>query len=479
MVIALKNALTVKEIAEICGGSFRGDGDMAIGSLATDSRESTGSLFCAISGESIDGHRFCESACASGALAVMVDLQNETAKEWYDKDKNVTVIFVKNTSYAIGSLAKYFFDKLGVSTVGVTGSVGKTTTKELCAAVLSARYSVLKTKGNQNNELGLPYTMFDCKDEKIAVLEMGMNHKGEISYLSKLANPYCALITNIGTSHIENLGSREGIAEAKLEITDGMKDGGYLIINGNEPLLSERVLRYKNLHVIDVSDKNENAEVYVYNISEDASAMETCFDVRVGNMIIDDCRVFALGRHIALDSAFAVALGVIFGLMPEEIKAGLESFSNTGMRQKITECDGCYIIEDCYNASYEAMAASLCVLSKIAKQKGGRAIAVLGEMRELGEYSQKLHENVGAAASKNADLLFAFGDMAKYIASGAESGGMDKDKIVFEPDLENGEKLADMINKIKKPNDVILFKASRAVKLERVMNIVKGGCIND
>lgn len=473
MLIKLRENMDQNTLLDVCGCTAHIANTKEISYIATDSRKvCEGSLFAAIKGENTDGHLYLDSAVKNGACAVMVEADNPNSAGFIARaaELGCSVFEVENTTVSFGRIAKRWLSELNIPVAAVTGSVGKTTTKQLLASVLMQKYTLKKTEGNHNNELGLPYTVLSLeRTDEMAVLEMGMSGSGEISYLSRLANPALAVITNVGTSHIENLGSREGIAKAKLEITDGMSAGSLLILNGDEPLLTNTNKDLSQLEVRYVSAKDPSSDVFLYNVRSYAEGY-TLFDLKIGGEELCDLRINAIGEHIAFDASLAAAAGLYLGLDEQMIRRGLEEFENTGMRQKITHRAGCTVIEDCYNASCEAMVASLGVLREIAEQNSARAIAVLGEMRELGDYSDELHCKVGAeVASQKISKLFVFGKKALPIAQGALSSGFCENDVVIIDDVSDKTGLASAIKAELKTGDVILFKASRAIALEEVI----------
>lgn len=461
MIVQLSKAWTTESVANAVGGKLYGAPDALLTALTTDSREVTaGAIFVAIRGENSDGHLYIEKAASMGAACVICD-------RLPDKLPICPLIHTEDSVKAMGLFAKAYKQQIDPLTVAITGSIGKTTTKEFVAAVLSQHYTTLKTPGNFNNHLGMPLTMLSLNETHNAVvLEMGMSAKGEIEYLSKLGNPKIAVITAIGTSHIEHLGSREGIRDAKMEITLGMEQGGALILDGDEPLLANVPGAYY------VSLKNPNADFYISNIeqSENGSA----FDLKVGREVYESLLIPVIGSHNVKDAAYAFAVGSLAGMGEYEIRRGLRDFRQTGMRQNLYQQNGMWIIEDCYNAAPESMQASLKVLTSVADTKAGRKIAVLGEMRELGNYSEEGHYIVGkAVADEHCDLLFTFGKDAKIIAQGALDSGMPSDSIISVESLDAPEEVAAAIRSRTKAGDVLLFKASRAVKLERIIALLK------
>lgn len=461
MTVTLQKAQTAEMIAKVSGGVLYGDGSRTVRALTTDSREVTpGAVFVAIRGETADGHAYIDKAVHLGAACVLCDRLPERLPD-------CPLICTDDSVKALGRFAAAYKRQIAPLTVAVTGSIGKTTTKEFIAAVLSERYQTLKTPGNFNNHIGLPLTMLSLSEEDRAmVVEMGMSAKGEIEYLSSLANPKIAVITNIGTSHIEHLGSREGIRDAKMEIVSGMEPGSALILNGDEPLLAGVPGAYY------VSLTNPAAQFYVSGIEQTAHG--SAFDLTVGDELYESIVIPAIGEHNVLDAAYACAVGRLIGMGEYEIRRGLKNFRQTGMRQNLYPVDNFWVLEDCYNAAPESMQAALKVLSQVAAEKGGRKIAVLGEMRELGSYSETGHRAVGkAAAAIGADLLITFGKEASSIAKGALDSGLDADAILRFDNLAAPEAVAAVLKTVVNPGDVILFKASRAVALERIIAMIK------
>ena len=449
--IELNNeSLTIGELTAIVGGSYTGENNnKIIRYISTDTRDiGIDSLFIAIKGERFDGHDFIGTAVENGAACVLCEKMD---------NENIDAVTVTDTLSAFASIAKWHKNKTNpfTVTIAVTGSVGKTTTKEFIYAVLSEKYIALKTEGNFNNEIGLPKTLLMLKPEhNAAVLELGMSEKGEIERLSKCVEPDIALITNIGVSHIENLGSRENIRDAKMEITRGLKSGGKLILNGDEPLLAGiGGAVYVSMH--DVSEIRERDTYTLFNIGEAVDLM-----------------IPVIGKHNILDAAFAYKVGKILGMSDDEIRQGLAKFHNTGMRQNIYNLNGYKVIEDCYNAAPESMEAAISVLNSF--KTDGKKIAILGEMRELGHMSTELHTRVGKAVSEaNVDILITFGAAAIEIANGAVHNGFKGEAHTF-IDLTDVKPIGEMIKNMLSEGDIILFKASRAIQLERIINYLKG-----
>ena len=299
---------------------------------------------------------------------------------------------------------------------------------------------------------------------KAVVTEMGMSALGEISQLTNIAHPDAAVITNIGTAHLEALGSRENIAKAKLEIIEGLKPDGVLVYNGDEPLLWEK--REKFPRNLSFGIKNEQVDIFGKNIR--IFEKKTVFDMRYNNEEINDIEIPTIGQHNVYNAMAAFAVGRTAGLSEDEIRRGLMNYRPSGMRQKIYDNNGFTIIEDCYNASPESMKASLAVLAELGKER--RTVAVLGEMRELGTTSDELHKSVGRyAAELKIDRLYTYGDSALEIAVGALEEGLDESAIVGYNKITEPEGLAELLKNELKSGDIVLFKASRAVALEKVI----------
>lgn len=467
--ITLENGgFALDEIAEITGGSIINNCNGTVTSISTDSRECTdGTLFVAIKGEHFDGHNFIAETMRAGAVCAICERLPNDANELPGD-----LVLVQDSIKALGALAHEYAKRISPAVTAVTGSVGKTTTKEFIYSVLCERYTAHKTEGNFNNELGLPLSMLSMKKgTSAAVFELGMSFKGEISYLSKLACPKIAAVTNIGNSHIENLGSRENICRAKLEIVDGLASDGYLLLNADEPLLFAQKDAFEQ-KVILLSMQNPQADYRALNVRtyDDYSI----YDLVLPNRVVTNIQIPTIGVHNVFDSVYAFVIGLLMGMSDDEIKRGLMKFKNTGMRQNVYEYGGITIIEDCYNAGPESMKASLDVLSRLSAKNGARSIAVLGEMRELGEYSKQLHMEIGrTVASKNIGRLFAFGHDAENIALGAINHGYSHDCVGINGDIESPEALASALRSVLKAGDIVLFKASRAVRLERVIELLK------
>ena len=418
--------------------------------VSTDTRKITpGCLFIALRGEKFDGHTFVGKAIENGASCVMVE------EDCGLGDKQITV---KNTRSALLSLAGYYRSLFDIPVVGITGSVGKTTTKEMTHCVMSAKYDTLKNEGNLNNEIGVPLTLFNLeKHHQAAVIEMGMSNFGEISRMTAAVKPDAAIITNIGVSHIENLGSREGILKAKLEILEGMKPGAPVIVNGDDDMLSKADFGGHKVIRFGMNDFN-CAFKALDTTSTDVETAFTC-SFAGGSVKV---RLPFTGRHNIINALSAVAAGTVFGIEPGEALEALKNYRTTGLRQKIVRKYGMTFIEDCYNASPDSQAAAMSVLGSM---NSGRKIAVTGDMLELGDYSDKAHALVGKYAADNKiDILFTYGEKSLVTAESAKKNGV-KSVYSFSDKFE----LADAIAAELREGDAVLYKASRGMKLEEVI----------
>ena len=464
----MKN-LTVKDILYVTKGKLiSGSEDYECENFSKDTRIiNNGDIYLGIKGEKFDGSIFWKEALDKGAEGVIVE-NIEITEDEKNTYKNKIIIVVKNVLEALYKIAEAKRDLYNIPVIAVTGSVGKTSTKDIIANVVSQKYKTLKTIGNNNNNIGLPFTILRLKDEEAAVLEMGMNHFGEISLLSKIAKPDICVITNIGTSHIGNLGSRENILKAKLEILEGAKNPTVIINNDND-LLHNWYLKNNQKYNIKTFGINNKCDYTAENIELFSSQSSYICKLNGKNVNI---RVPVGGEHFILNSLCATAVGSVLGIESEKIKNGIESFELTNKRMDITELDnGVKIINDAYNASYESMKASLKVLSEY---KQNRKIAVLGDMFELGEFSAELHKKVGEEVLKNnIDILICSGKYSKFIINKAKEK-MNPNNIYY---IEDKEKIKDLLQKISKMGDIILFKASNGMKYyelaERMISLWK------
>lgn len=460
--------MKIKEIMEATKGKLiKGNLEVECGDFCKDTRIiKQGDTYIGIKGENFDGNTLWKQAFEKGATTVIIqdiDFSDENLEGL--KDKNI--IEVNDTIKAISDIATYKRDSYGKDfpVIGVTGSVGKTSTKDIIANVVSQKYRTLKTQGNNNNNIGLPFTIFKLQDHQAAVIEMGMNHSGEINNLTKIAKPTISVITNIGTSHIGNLGSRENILKAKLEILEGM-DRKILVINNDNDLLNKYYLENKDMEIYTYGIENES-DVMAENINLNENNSEFICNLKGEKFKV---KVPVGGIHFIYNALCAAAVGKLLSLSTEQIKQGIETFELTKKRMDITELEnGVTIINDSYNASFESMQASLKYLRGL---KNDRKIAVLGDMFELGEYSKELHEKVGKEVVKNnIDILICSGENAKYIVEAAKDSGMNEKYIFY---FEDKEKMGIFIRENWKKGDAILFKASNGMKFfEIVESLIK------
>ncbi len=464
------NRISFGTLARLCGGEIRQGtlGDVSARYICSDSREvDEQTVFVALPGKNTDGHCFVDQAIERGCRCIICEHSNEEMEK-----AGVTAIVVNDTELALAKLANAYQDQyLHSKNIAVTGSVGKTTTKELIASVLSRAASTFKTPGNHNSLVGMPLSMVETPtDTAYSVLEMGMSSFGEIERLSIAARPQIAVITNIGSSHMEMLGSKENICRAKLEVLCGLRDNGFLILNGDEPLLEN--IGGKSYHTLYVSIKCEKADFFAKNIRVESD--RTYFDVVYSDGVVEDLCIRLVGRHNVYAALYAFAIATLQGLDENTIKEGLFSFVSDGMRQHIYTMGKITVIEDCYNASPESMIASIDVLDEYTRRMGKRSIAVLGDMLELGDESPTLHRMVGThLEEKKIDLLFTLGTDGRQIAIGAQQKGMSKEKIHCTPNVADIADIGDALLSQLQEGDVVLFKASRAVGAERIIAYLK------
>ena len=440
-------SLKLSEIAKATNGCY--NKEVQITSVVIDTRKvKKGSLFICIIGQRFDAHQFIDEAFKRGAAAVMIS-----------KDIELDRPFVKvcDTGVAMLALAGYYRSLFNIPVVALTGSVGKTTTKEFINLVLSSQFNTVKTQGNLNNEIGLPQTIFNF-DEKTeaAVIEMGMNHFGEIHRLSLATKPTLAVITNVGVSHIENLGSRDGILKAKLEILDGLQKGAPLLLNADNDKLS--TVKSDDYKIYRFAFEND-ADFRAVNVKE--TNVSTMFTVQYFGKE-QEITIPTIGIHNVYNALAAFAVGVLLNIDAEKSALALSKYEPEGMRQKVVNANGVTVIEDCYNASPDSMRAAIATLSSMNANK---KIAVLSDMLELGDYSQRAHFSVGKAfEGTGIDAVFCVGNDAKYIVDGAKEAGVKNAALA-----KDKAELADIIFNFTNKGDAILFKASRGMKLEDVI----------
>lgn len=462
------NKIFVKDVINLCKGKIIfGKEDETIEDIVRDTREvKKGDTYIGFKGEKNDGNLMYEQALKNGAKICL--LQKSSIENSIDIEKikkeynNSTIILVEDTTKTLQQIAILKRNMYNIPVVGITGSVGKTSTKDIIASVMSKKFNVLKTLGNYNNQIGLPLTILRLKDENAMVIEMGMNQLREISNLTKIAKPTVAVITNVGTAHIGNLGSRENILKAKLEILEGLEENGILVINNDNDMLNKwnRENKNKSFKVITFGMENKSDIMpYDVQLSENGSTYKIDIEGKTYNVNIS-----VGGNHFVLNSLCAIAIGRIFNIKMEDILDGIANFELTKRRMQVEKNkQGITIINDCYNANYDSMKAGIEYLAKInAKNK----IAVLGDMLELGNFAKELHERVGEEVAKNnIDILITVGDLSKYIASEAERMGLS-DKNIF--CYKTNEEAIKKIKEISKEGDAILLKASNGLNFQEI-----------
>lgn len=415
-------------------------------------------VYIGIKGENFDGNKFYDKAFDNGASVCILDNIEDIDINKY-KDK--TIIKVEDSIIALGKIAAYKRNLYDIPVIAVTGSVGKTSTKDMIASVLETKYNVLKTKGNLNNNIGMPLTILELKDHDCMVVEMGMNHLNEISYLTKIAKPTIAVITNIGTAHIGNLGSRENILKAKLEILEGLDKDGVLFINNDNDLLHKEYNNLKNEYKVKTIGIDNISDYMAYNIKEDITG--SMFTIKDDN-IEENIQVNVATRPFIYNSLMGYAIGKELNIEKDLIKKGISNLKLTDHRlEKKVNQNGVTIIDDTYNASYDSMKSSIELLGK----SNNRKIAILGDMLELGEYSEEIHRKVGEDVVNNKiDILITVGEFSKYIKDEAIKNGFNKENIYS---FEKQEDTYNLLKTILKNEDLVLIKGSHGINLENVV----------
>lgn len=445
--------LTLNEIAEVIGGTFNKDAEFC--EVCIDSRLcKPGCIYVAIKGENFDGHDFTASAFANGASAAIVH---------HKVDADGPMLMVEDTHKALMQLAHWYRNTYDIPVVGLTGSVGKTTTKEMTWFVLNEKYNALKTEGNQDGMICLFETILRMdEDTQAAVIEMGMSDRGEISELSHIAEPTIAIISNIGVSHMENLGSRENILKAKLEILDGLRENCPILLNGDDPYLAGAVIENHPVIYYGIDDKTCDFRAKNIEQSDEKTEFDIVYDGKIQHTVIP-----TIGRHNVYNALAAYGTGMQLGVTPEEAVRGLAKYTPSGMRQRMKTVNGIKFVEDCYNASPDSQRAALKMLSEM---KAERKIAVLGDMLELGAISEESHRNAGLLAAKaKVDILMTYGERSLASAEKARECGVP---AVY--GFTDKKALADKLFETLESGDAVLFKASRGMALEDVINDLYG-----
>ena len=440
--------------------------NLEISKIVIDTRKvQDKSCYIGIKGENLDGNKLYMDAFNKGANIVILDNYQISDNDMnYLLANNKMIIVVDDSIIFLGEIAKYKRSLFKNPVVAITGSAGKTSTKDMVYSVLKEKMNAHKTIGNQNNHIGLPLTILDLKPEnEVLVLEMGMNHLKEISYLTNIAKPNVAIITNVGTAHIGNLGSRENILKAKLEILEGLDKNGTIIINNDNDLLHEWYLKNKNLYnILTVGIKNDSDFVAKNIVLEDNKGMFTCnnlsYEVPVG------------GEHFIYNALVAIATATIFDVKYDLVKKGIKDFELSSNRMSIIKKEkNITIIDDSYNANFDSMNYAVKYLGSLS----GRNIAVLGTMKELGKYSKDLHKKIGLTVqNEDIDILITVGSDANYINESAIENGFNKENSYH---LNNNQEVVKLLNNIvnENDNDNILIKASNSLKFKEIVDAIK------
>lgn len=457
--------IKVNDIIKICNAELIfGNKDEICENFSKDTREiQEGDVYIGIKGENFDGNNFFEKALENGAKVCIlenIDIPENIKTKYTDR----TIIKVPNTIKALQEIASYKRSLYNIPVVAVTGSVGKTSTKDILASVVAKKYKVLKTQGNLNNQIGLPLTILKLKDHTAMVVEMGMSKLGEISTLTNIAKPTVCVITNVGTAHIGELGSRENILKAKLEILEGMQKNGSLVINNDNDMLNAWNKTNNNYKVItfgienksDIMAENINLQEYSSEFIANDNNKKLKVEVPVG------------GKHFVYNGLCAIAVGKLLSIEDSEILEGIKEFELTKNRMDVKKNkNDVTIINDCYNANYDSMKAAI---EYLAKLNAKRKIAMLGDMLELGEYSVSLHQKIGEEIVKNKiDILIIVGEESKNIVKKALELGYKKENTY---NFENTEEAIQKLQEILNPQDAVLIKASNGMNFSKIVEAI-------
>lgn len=449
--------LTAEQIAKACGGILLcGDPQTEITSFSTDSREiQPGCLFVPIKGERTDAHIYIEATLAAGAAGTFTQYRNAPAADSHPW------IYVENTGEALQKVAAWYRSLFSIPVVGITGSVGKTTTKEMVALALSAQYNTMRTQGNQNSQIGLPLTIFQLSPEhEAAVVEMGMSEFGEMGRLAAIARPTMAVMTNIGLSHIGQLKTQENILREKLHITDGFTSKNRLILNGDDPFLAS--VQGKTPFPVISYGFGDSCEYRAEEIETNDKGTSFVM-VHHGRRL--PVFVPAFGIHMVYNALAAIAVAEQNGIPAEKAAEALQQYRPLAMRQQRYEANGVTVIDDTYNASPDSMMGSVDVLASM--KVSGRRIAILADMLELGDVSAEAHRSVGRrCAQRKLDILYVIGQESKEIAAGAKELAPDMDCREF---MDNASALADL-KKTVSSGDAVLVKGSRGMHTDEIVH---------
>jgi len=455
--------IKVKDIIEILNAEYSHNSDLnkLVCGICIDSRKvSEGSLFIPIKGLTTNGHKYIKDAINKGVVATLWN-KNEP-----NPPTDIAVIFVDDTVNGLQKLAASYRDKLKTKIVGITGSNGKTSTKDITAGILSQKYKTQKTLGNYNTEIGVPYTLLSLDEDcEVAVIEMGMEKKGEIDFLTNLVKPNIGIITSVGLVHIDNFDSIENIASAKLEIVNGIQNDGLFIYFGDDELIRNTVdnTEIQSSIRIKTFGQNINNSLYLKDFKEDTNGIT----FKINDIDCDELHIEILGKHQALNALAAILASKELGMTYSEIKEGLLKIEKTGLRNEVLKIKECTILNDCYKSNPVSIMAALEILELFQSEK---KIAVLGDMLGYREMSDDIHYNVGKSLSKyNLDELVTIGPDAKFIACGARENTQIKSIVEF----DTKEEATEYISKYLNENASILIKGSRFLQLEFIANKLK------
>ena len=450
--------LTIKELILASEGQLvsKCNEETIVSNIVIDSRKAgKDSAFVAIVGENLDGHNSINLAINQGCKTIIKNKNNNVDIE----NKEVNVIEVSDTEIALGDIAKFYKNKFKIPFIAVTGSVGKTTTRDMVYSTISAKYNSLKNVGNLNNQFGVPLTLFNLnKEHECAVIEMGMSGFNEIEYLANIVNPQIGIISNIGYSHVEHLGSRDGIFKAKMEIATNFDENSLLIVNGDDDCL--KTLKTKDLvYKLRTFGFDKDNDIYCESYEMDEESINF---VAVINGKKEEFFIPTVGKHNIYNAMAAILVGLNLNMTIEEIKDGLKNFQCTKNRLDIIKKDKLTIIDSVYNASIDSMSAALNILGRYEN----RRVAILGDMFEMGEFAEFGHRQVGKAALGNIDIMIAIGKDSEFIVKELKENNMNENNLYH---FETKEEAIESLDNIIKDDDVILVKASRGMNLEKVV----------
>jgi len=456
------NNIYVKDLLKICKAELIcGNSDLLLDNFSKDTRTlKENDIYVGIIGENINGNNYYEEAFDKGAKCCILDKNTNININKY-KDK--TIIKVDNTIECLQLLAKYKRSLYDIPVIAITGSVGKTSTKDIVYEVVNKKYKTLKTEGNLNNHIGLPLTILNLKDHEALVVEMGMNHKKELSVLTNIAKPTIAIITNVGTAHIGNLGSRKNILKAKLEILEGLQKKGTVVINNDNDLLHEYFNKNKTNYNIITTGINNKSTYMATNIEEEPFSSK--FKINNTNIEIN-----VGGIPFVYNSLIAFAIGKLLNIEELKIKDAIANFKLSHSRlEKIVNKKGVTIIDDTYNANIDSMISALNILGKV---KNKRKIALLADMLELGDYSEAFHRQVGKSIVDNKiDILITVGSLSKqFIVEEAKKNNFNKDNIYS---FKSYEETYELLDKLLTKEDIILLKGSNSMKINKIVERIK------